>query len=87
MQSLTVVPSGTGRGCPLELPVKDRPIFESALRVKATHLLTGDKRDFGVFMNKLNKTEGVLIQTVGEFLNSVVQGSREIEQVGKQLSQ
>ena len=41
LQSLTIMPSGEGRDCPLELPVKDRPIFESALRVKATHLITG----------------------------------------------
>jgi hypothetical protein len=73
--SLTIVPSGTGKDCPLELPVKDRPIFESALRVNATHLLTGDLKDFGAFMNKRKKTRGVLIQTVGSFLDSVVQDS------------
>ena len=75
LQSLTVVPSGTERGCQLGLLVKDRPVFEFALRVKATQLLTGDLKDFGVFMIKRNKTEGVLIQTMGKFLNSVVQGS------------
>ena len=75
LQSLTIVLSGTGKDCPLELPVKDRPIFESALRVSATHLLTGDLKDFGAFMNKRETTRGVLIQTVGDFLDSVVQDS------------
>lgn len=73
--SLTIVPSGTGKDCPLELPVKDRPIFESALRVNATHLLTGDLKDFGAFMNKRKMTRGVLIQTVSSFLDSNVQDS------------
>ncbi len=72
LQSLIVVPSGTERGCQLELLVKDRPVFEFALRVKATQLLGGDLKDFGAFMNKRNKTQGVFVQTVDEFLNSVV---------------
>ncbi len=59
----------------MELPVKDRPVFESALRVNAAHLLTGDLKDFGAFMNKRSKTGGILIQTVGDFLKSVAQDS------------
>ena len=75
MQSLTIVLSGSGRDCPLELLVKDAPIFESALRVTATHLLTGDLKDFGPFMNERSKTGGILIQTVGDFFKPVVQAS------------
>jgi hypothetical protein len=34
-------------------------------------LLTGDIKDFGPYMNDKDKSSGVLIQTVGEFLNSI----------------
>ena len=47
---------------------KDQPIFQSAVACGATHLLTGDLRDFGPFMNRPQETHGVLIQTVGQFL-------------------
>ncbi len=62
------VPSRSGRNCPISLPEKDRPILEAAIRCEATHLLTGDMKDFGPFMNDSNLTGGVLIQTVSEFL-------------------
>jgi predicted nucleic acid-binding protein len=65
---VTKVPSGTGRMCLVLLPEKDRPILEAAIHCKATHLLTGDIKDFGPFMNNLNLTGGVVIQTVSEFL-------------------
>ncbi len=61
-------------GHPPDLPVppglvdKDRPIFRAALASEATHLLTGDLRHFGPFMNQPNRTLGVLIQTVAAFL-------------------
>ena len=61
-------------GHPPELPApeglaaKDQPIFRAALASGATHLLTGDIRDFGPFMNRPGETFGVLIQTVAEFL-------------------
>jgi predicted nucleic acid-binding protein len=50
------------------LPEKDRPILEAAIRCKATHLLTGDRKHFGRFMNRPEVTSGVIIQTVAEFL-------------------
>ena len=62
------VPSGSGKMCPISLPQKDRPILEAAIRCKATHLLTGDMKDFGPFMNNPDLTSGVLIQTVSGFL-------------------
>ena len=62
------VPSRSGQMCPALLPEKDRPILEAAIQCKATHLLTGDFKDFGPFMNNPNLTGGVLIQTVSEFL-------------------
>ncbi len=57
--------------CPQGLARKDRPIFQAALACRATHLLTGDLKDFGRFMNRPEETRGVRIQTVAEFLDQV----------------
>ena len=54
----------------LGLASKDQPIFQAALACGATRLLTGDLRDFGPHMNCPEETYGVLIQTVGEFLDA-----------------
>ena len=56
---------------PEGLARKDRPIFQAALACRATHLLTGDLKDFGRFMNRPGETLGVRIQTVAEFLDQV----------------
>ncbi len=66
--AVKLVPSGRGGICPVALPEKDRPILEAAIRCKATHLLTGDQKHFGRFMNRPEVTAGVIIQTVAEFL-------------------
>jgi len=66
--AMKIIPSGEGMNCPVPLPEKDRPIFEAALRCKATHLLTGDRKHFGPFMNRPKVTSGIIIQTVAEFL-------------------
>ena len=57
--------------CPVKLPAKDRPIFLAAMKCKATHLLTGDLKDLGPFMNQPDKTAGIMIQTVAAFLASL----------------
>lgn len=36
----------------IELPLKDVPILSGAIAGHATHLLTGDERDFGKFWGK-----------------------------------
>ena len=36
----------------IDLPHKDRPILGGAIAGRATHLLTGDERDFGKFWGK-----------------------------------
>ena len=64
------VPSRSGLSCPVPLAEKDRPILEAGTHCKATHLLTGDIKDFGPFMNHPRLTGGVVIQTVSEFLSS-----------------
>ena len=57
---------------PPALAEKDRPIFQAAVACGATHLLTGDLKDFGTFMNQSEKTFGVLVQTVADFLESLL---------------
>ena len=55
---------------PATLPEKDRPILQAAVAWGATHLLTGDLKDFGPFMNQPGETFGILVQTVAEFLRA-----------------
>ena len=55
---------------PGALAKKDRPIFQAAVAWDATHLLTGDMKDFGAFMNKPEETFGVVVQTVADFLRA-----------------
>jgi uncharacterized protein len=63
-----VVSSVSGPTCPIDLPEKDRPIFLTAVKCRATHLLTGDVRHFGPFLNNPSRTAGVAIMTVADFL-------------------
>jgi hypothetical protein len=64
-----VVEHSVGLSCPEGLAQKDRPIFQAALACQATHLLTGDHKDFGPFMNQPENTFGIRIQTVAEFID------------------
>ena len=66
---LRLVPHAVGLDFPLGLPRKDQPIFQAAVACQATHLLTGDLKDFGAFMNQPAKTFGIRIQTVASFLD------------------
>ncbi|OYY93707.1 MAG: hypothetical protein B7Y41_10710 [Hydrogenophilales bacterium 28-61-23] len=54
--------------CPQPLPEKDCPIYRAAHACKADILLTGDIRDFGFLMYDRTKADGLLIQTVADFL-------------------
>jgi predicted nucleic acid-binding protein len=71
LASIRLTPSPKGKECPLPLPDKDRPIFEAAVAGNATHLLTGDLKDFGPFMNDSERTQGILIQTVAQYLQAI----------------
>ncbi len=71
IDSISIIASGSGADCPVKLPEKDRPIMEAAIRSRATHLLTGNLRDFGALMNKPRQTAGIAIQTEAEFLSSL----------------
>jgi len=57
--------------CPASLPAKDQPIYRAARKAGATHLLTGDIRDFGPLMNLPDLTDGMVIQTVAQFLEAI----------------
>lgn len=72
LQSLTegmrLAPALPDKTCPQTLPAKDCPIYLAALASKTDVLLTGDVRDFGFLMNDRAKADGMLVQTVAEFL-------------------
>jgi len=72
IQLVITVPFKSGQPCPVSLPPKDRPILEAAIQCKATHLLTGDVKDFGPFMNHPRLTSVIVIQTVSEFLSGLI---------------
>lgn len=69
VDAMKVIASGSGAFCPVPLPDKDRPILEAAIACRATHLLTGDHRHFGEFMNRPESTAGILVQRVADFLS------------------
>jgi hypothetical protein len=52
----------------VRLPEKDEPILRAAIAAKATHLLTGDIRDFGHLLGR--RVGDLLVQTPGGFLRS-----------------
>ena len=47
---------------------KDQPILQAAMECSATHLITGDVKDFGQYMNKPEETFTINIQTPADFL-------------------
>jgi len=57
--------------CPTGLSEKDWPIYRAAIGCRADILLTGDIKDFGFLMNDPTKTNGLLIQTVSDFLSGL----------------
>ena len=54
----------------IELKEKDIPILKAAIFAKATHLITGDKKDFGTYFNKT--IQGVLILPPADYLKNKV---------------
>ncbi len=67
-----IAPEHSGKASTPTLPAKDRPIYLAAVACRATHLLTGDVKDFGPLMNRPEETGGLVIQTVSEFLSRSV---------------
>ena len=71
IESVTLVKANPALPFPAELPEKDRPIFQGALSCPATHLITGDLRNFGRFMTGSEPTFGLIVQTAAQFLDSL----------------
>ena len=71
LETIHLVPDVAGERCTILLPEKDRPVFASAQRCKASHFLTGDRRHFGPYMNKPKDTMGIVVQAVGNFLSDI----------------
>lgn len=70
VERLEVVQHRPDLAYPAGLTEKDRPIFQAALGRGANHLLTGDLKHFGPFMDRPKQTHGIIIQTVAAFLAS-----------------
>ena len=68
MQVVAMPPASLALPESVELKEKDRPILLAAILAKATHLLTGDKEDFGALFG--TSVLNVLIVTPGEYLRS-----------------
>jgi predicted nucleic acid-binding protein len=68
--SIRVVAESSQSSLPagVRLHAKDVPILQAAISAGATHLLTGDLRDFGHLLG--HRVGGVVIQTPGDFLKS-----------------
>lgn len=52
----------------ITLPLKDQPILSAAIANKATHLITGDYKDFGRYYSQ--NIAGVIILPPAEYLNN-----------------
>ena len=68
-EGVRLVEGPVGHAFPPGLAQRDRPIFQAAAGCRATHLLTGDSRDFGPLMNRPEDTSGVHVLTVADFLD------------------
>ena len=71
---ICIIEHRAGFAHPEGLVRKDQPIFQAASACQATHLLTGDLKDFGPFMNQPENTFCICIQTVAEFLRYQLAG-------------
>jgi predicted nucleic acid-binding protein len=71
LPSIVVMSHNTDSPFPAGLAEKDCPIFQAALGCGASHLLTGDLKDFGPWMNRPEATSGIIIQTIAHFLESL----------------
>ena len=70
LSDVEIVVEGAGFHLPdsLRLADKDRPILAAAIAAGATHLITGDLKDFGPLRG--HRIAGVLVQTPADFLGS-----------------
>ena len=71
LTGFVVAPQPAVPAQPLKLRDKDIPIWSAALATEATHLLTGDIRDFGPHMNHAEQSFGIIIQTVAQYFEII----------------
>jgi predicted nucleic acid-binding protein len=71
MEQITITQVNPAAPFPATLVDKDTAIFQAAVTCKATHLLTGDTKHFGPFMNCPEKSFSIIIQRVADFLESL----------------
>ena len=69
VERLRTVPEQPDAVLPRDLTLrdKDRPVLAAAIGARATHLITGDRRDFGPYLGRT--VAGVLIVTPAEYLS------------------
>ncbi|MBK5273655.1 MAG: PIN domain-containing protein [Desulfuromonadales bacterium] len=73
LENITVIPIiHPATAYPDVLPAKDAPIFIAAVNCRATHLLTGDVKHFGLLLNQPELCDGMIVQTVAAFLDSIL---------------
>jgi len=70
LEKTQIVPEAPDASLPrgISLAEKDRPILQAAIAAWATHLVTGDLRDFGPLLGK--QVGGVRVQTPADLLRS-----------------
>jgi len=70
VMDLEIVPEvDPGVPCSIVLPEKDVPVFLTAVKSHASHLITGDLEHFGSYRGKT--VNGVLICTPRDYFNSL----------------
>lgn len=52
LEPVQIVTAVSGLPAGTILPEKDRPILQAAIQARATHLLTGDERHFGMYFGR-----------------------------------
>lgn len=72
LESIVIFEAGSESRYLEGLSSKDQPIIRAALACQATHLVTGDIKDFGPFMNRPELSYDVIIQTVAGFLAEII---------------
>ena len=65
-RTLVVPESNAPMPAGVRLPDKDHPILKAAIAAEATHLVTGDVKDFGPYFGR--RIGGVLVVTPADFI-------------------
>ena len=65
LEPVQIVTAVSGLPAGTILPEKDRPILQAAIQARATHLLTGDKRHFGMYFGR--RCGGVLVLAPADY--------------------